>query len=567
MPGAPPARPSLRRGLAVVAFAITTLGALGGPFAVAAGAHADVVDTSPSAGAVLARSPGSVRIWFTERVDVRLGGMTLYDGRGGRVATGRLRQPSPERLVLPVRDALPDGTYIVTWNAVTEDTHSIRGTWTFRVGDAAPADATTVDLAQRLLAERRPDRSIAVVWGITRWVGFAALAVAVGGVWFAAVVWPTARDRRRVRRLVVGALVALLAATVGGLAVFGAYSRGGGPTDLVAPHLWRVTLGTRFGVVWVVRALVLVVALVCVPVLFRSGPGSGRSLPRWWAPVAVGLGGALVAAPALSGHAASGDGSGAAIALDVVHVAAMAVWLGGLAVVWNVVLTDDDPGAPGAVTRFSRTAWWCVAALVATGVLQAWRLVGSLDALRSTDFGRILVVKVVVVALVLAVAVGVRDRLRRGDDTRSLRRSIGLEVVLAAVVLAATALLVESAPPARVVTDRSGSADTVLTDRRVRVDVSVVPGRVGSDDVHVYTSRRGAVLAVPAVELTLDPPTGAGGPTAVPLRTLGPGHAFSPGVAIPTAGRWGVTVTVVTGPTDRPERVVLHGSVRIAPAS
>ena len=140
-----------------------------------------------------------------------------------------------------------------------------------------------------------------------------------------------------------------------------------------------------------------------------------------------------------------------------------------------------------------------------------------------------------------------------------------VELILAAVVLGVTARLVEVAPPATVVGSRAGAAETVLTDRRVRVDVSVVPGRAGIDDVHVYTSRAGSALAVPAVELTLTPPTGAGSPVAVPLRTLAPGHAFSPGVDLPSAGRWRVTATVVTGPSDRPERVVLHGSVDLAP--
>lgn len=591
MPGAPFPRPSPRRVLAVVALTLAAVGGAVGPWVATAGAHADVAGTVPTAGAVLEQPPATVRLSFTEGVDVGLGGMTLHDGAGRRVPTGTLRQPTPERLVLPVRGDLADGTYIVTWSAVTEDTHSIRGTWTFRVGTATAPAAGAADLADRLLDAERPARAVAVLWGVVRWIGFGALALAVGGAVFAAVVDPGTRDRRRARRLVVGALATLLGAGVVGLAAFGAYSRGGGPADLVDPAVWWVTVGTRFGVVGIARTVLVLGALAVVPVLFRSGPASGRTLPRWWPPLAgvVGLG--LVLAPALTGHAASGDDPVLGVAIDVVHVAATAVWLGGLVVLWSVVLApgavgDDGrdrdrdlrvarPGEPGAVvTRFSRLAWWCVAGVVTSGFLAAGRLLGGPGDLRASEFGRVLVVKLVVVALLLAAAVGSRERLRRNDPTaagrrpagagrRALRRSVLVEVVLAAVVLAVTARLVEVPPPASAVAAvRPGSAGTVLEDRRVRVDLSVVPGRVGADDVHVYTSRGGTPLAVAAVELTLTPPTDAGAPIPVPLRTLGPGHAFSPGVPLPSAGRWRVTVTVVPA-ADRPERVVLHGSVRI----
>lgn len=575
MPGAPFPRPNLRRALVVVALALTTVVGAVGPWVAGAGAHADVAETAPPAGAVLDDAPGAVRLWFTEGVDVGFGGMTLHDGVGRRVPTAPLRQPSPERLVLPVRGDLADGTYIVTWSAVTEDSHPIRGTWTFRVGTATAPAVDAADLADRLLDEQRPTRAVAVLWGIVRWTGFAALALAVGGAAFAAVVAPATRDRRRTRRLVFGALGSLLGLTVVGLAVFGAYSGGGGPADLVDPHVWRATVGTRFGVVWIGRAVVVLGALVAARVLFRSGPATGRALPRWWPPVAAALGLGLVLAPALTGHAASGDGVAVGVAVDVVHVAAMAVWLGGLTVLWcDVLAPPGRSGWPGdaavVVTRFSRIAWWCVAGLVASGGLAAWRLVGGPDDLRSSEFGRVLVLKVAVVALLLAAAVGSRERVRRGAAGRerngrlAVRRSVLAEVLLAALVLAVTARLVEVPPPATAAAAaRRGSAETVLEDRRVRVDVSVVPGRVGVDDVHVYTSRGGAPLVTPAVELTLTPPTAAATPVPVPLRTLGPGHAFSPGVDLPSAGRWRVRVTVVTGPAERPERVVLHGSVRI----
>ena len=118
----------------------------------------------------------------------------------------------------------------------------------------------------------------------------------------------------------------------------------------------------------------------------------------------------LAATPGLSGHAVTGDWVTVAVIADTVHVLAMAVWLGGLAVLATVLL----PGRPAAevrepLTRWSRVALLSVVAIVVSGGFQTWRQVGSLDALRSTDYGRMLIVKLVVFAVLVAVAAFSRE--------------------------------------------------------------------------------------------------------------------------------------------------------------
>ncbi len=96
--------------VALVAAATLVLALLAGPLAGAAGAHASVVQVSPGPAAVLESSPESVRIDFTEGVDVGLGGIFVYDGNGDRVPVGELRQPAAHRLVLPIDAELADGS-------------------------------------------------------------------------------------------------------------------------------------------------------------------------------------------------------------------------------------------------------------------------------------------------------------------------------------------------------------------------------------------------------------------------------------------------------------------------
>ncbi|WP_392973358.1 CopD family protein [Streptomyces sp. LN245] len=97
----------------------------------------------------------------------------------------------------------------------------------------------------------------------------------------------------------------------------------------------------------------------------------------------------------------------------------MAVWLGGLAALLAALHRPAEPVPPAVVTRFSRLALTSVAVLAVTGVYQSWRGLGSWDALTSTSYGRLLVVKVVLVALLLAGAAFSRRWTTRAATART----------------------------------------------------------------------------------------------------------------------------------------------------
>jgi len=602
-----PARTAVGWVAALAVLVLVAGGALIGPLAGPAAAHASVVATAPGPAEVVERPPTSVSVEFTEAVDPRLGGVVVYDGRGLRVGSGRVRQPTPERLVLPLRGDLGDGTYIMTWRVVSADGHTVQGTSTFRVGfgGAAPEDVSA--LAAGLLAGQRADPSVAFAWGFTRWAVFAGLALLVGGAVFAAAVWPPARDARATRRIVLAGWVGLTLATAVGIPLFGAYSRGGGPTEILDPGVWRDAKATRLGTIWLVRLGLLVIAFGLLRVLVRARPADRVGLPRGWWPVAAVVGLALVSTPGLAGHASTGDLPALAVVADAAHTAAMAVWIGGLVVLAATVLPGRTVARmQPAIDRFSRVALVSVGVLVVTGTYQSWRLLGGFAALREDDFGRLLVVKIVCFGAMVVVASFSREIVARFDgaapaaepvgagrrargplpvvrgaavdlaerppddaagapdparEVRRLRRSVGLEVVLAALVLAVTALLVNTSPPADGAAFREGVAGVRVEDPQVTFDLTVLPGRAGINDLHVTTfSPAGTPLPVAAVELRLALPARDLPPLVVPLRQLAPGHYLSPGLDIPFAGAWRVEATIRITAVDR---VDLTGILKI----
>jgi copper transport protein len=550
-------------------------------------AHATLEETSPSAGAVLGTSPKSIALRFSESVSVSTGGVRLYDGTGRRIVTGPPEMPADDTVNVPLKGALSSASYVVTWRVVSADTHPVQGSFTFQVGSASNATSRAVqNLATKLLAREGGDRLVAVAWGVTRWLVYASIAMFVGGLVFCLLVWPGALAQRRARRLVTCGWIGATLGTVLGLLLQGPYVAGLGIGQAFDVDLLEDVLDTRFGHVWLARLGVLVVAFGLMRVLFRWQASPSRSIPQWWTAGATLVGVAIVASPALSGHASAGDVVPLTLLSDSLHVAAMSVWLGGLVLLIAVALRGHDlPRMQGIAMRFSRVATVCVVTIIVTGAFQTWRLVGSLDAMRTTDFGRILIVKLVLFALMVVVATFSREIVHRlagaprrharrvpvvaggADDDptrtsgaedptielRALRRSVWGEVAFGVAILAATALLVNAAPAGGAGGLPSGGAVTVaMRTGPVRVDVTVAPAQRGRNDIHVSTlTPAGAPKDVMELTMTFGLPDRRIEALDVPLRRLGPGHYLSPGFEIPIAGDWRVTAKALLSDVDQ----------------
>jgi len=378
----------------------------------AAGAHAALVSVDPQEGGVYDASPDAVTLRFNEPVEIALGGVRVFDGDGDRVDTGEAEHPDGRgtevRADLPELD---DGTYVVTWRVTSADAHPIEGAFTFQVGPEATA-GNARGLAARLLSEQGGSSAVGVLYAIDRGLVFASLALLIGGVVFVLAVFPAGRRLRRAGRLVWTGWALAVVATVAGIGLEGAYVAALDLADALDPSVWSDVLDTRYGRVALVRLALLAVAMPLLVLLLR------RERVAKWLPVPAALVGiALAATPGIAGHASTGDHVALALVSDTLHVLAMSCWLGGLVMLVALVLGRLLPAPPqrlrDAINRFSALALGAVAVLVVTGGFQSWRQVGSLDALRDTDFGRILLVKLVVFAAMVVAAAFSREIVNR----------------------------------------------------------------------------------------------------------------------------------------------------------
>ncbi|MBD9736031.1 CopD family protein, partial [Streptomyces sp. H28] len=140
-------------------------------------------------------------------------------------------------------------------------------------------------------------------------------------------------------------------------------------------------------------------------------PGDGGEERKRDLTFGLAIGGTVVAAGlaatwALSEHASTGIQTGIAMPVDVLHLLAVAAWLGGLTTLLVALYRApaDTPVGPDAVRRFSRIAFGSVIALVLTGIYQSWRQLGSWSAFTDTRYGQLLLAKIVLVAVLVGIA-------------------------------------------------------------------------------------------------------------------------------------------------------------------
>jgi copper resistance protein C len=101
----------------------------------AAYAHPQFQSADPAPGAATTTSLKQIRITFNENLIAKLSGVEVTDQTGKLIATGKAATDpvNKELLVVPVTEQLPPGDYKVEWHAVSDDTHRVKGSFSFSV--------------------------------------------------------------------------------------------------------------------------------------------------------------------------------------------------------------------------------------------------------------------------------------------------------------------------------------------------------------------------------------------------------------------------------------------------
>jgi putative copper resistance protein D len=392
---------------------------------------------------------------------------------------------------------------------------------------------------------------------LVRGVHFAATLLAAGSTGFIFVVAEPVTSKvwfaTLHRQLTLWVWLALAAAVVSGavwLVMLASDILGTSFADVcLNGGVWPVLTDTRFGLVWCIR-----LALPLLLALLLPWPATRR--------LQVTIAAAFVALPALVGHAGATPGLAGDLHLasDMLHLLAAGAWLGGLPalafVLWRArrgAGRHRDAAAVRVVDRFSLLGVFSVGILLASALFNSWNLLNGPRDLIASDYGRLVALKIVLFAAMIAIAAVnkfyLTPRLPKPAVLRALLRNSLAEIGLGFCVLLFVGLLGTLPPALHVHAASAGlppdAAFVHIHTSEAMAEVTIEPGRTGRTDITIRVSREDfSNYPAKDVRLELDPPT-AGLPTVRRTATEQPdGRWLINDLTLAPSGIWATRVIV-----------------------
>jgi copper transport protein len=542
-------------------------------------AHAVLERTTPSASATTSTPPKEVSLTFSEGIEPRFAIVSVTDAGGHQVADGPPAHPPGDgtTLVVPLKD-VKQGWYLVYWRVISADGHPVRGAFTFAVGPS-PGPAPQFPIPS--LNETAATPTLV----IERWAMLLSLMIGVGLLLFRLVIARPVVSRvegASLRPVGIAAGVALaicLIATpvylIQSTAEFALRSA----TDLggLIPLVRRSSFGRAILDLEIVVALLIVCAVAAG---FLDRPKrAARSVVELIALFAVlGTAAAALLIPGIAGHPATTSPAGLAMSLDWVHLASGSVWVGGLV---GLLLLGVGAGRENrravlgvVVPRFSRVALVAILLIIGTGVGASLLHLPTLDSLWTTSYGRAILVKVALLCGALSLAAvnllvtrpALRDELTKAWGAIWVRRLAGGEMLLAAGIVAAAAVLTSVAPPSKALGKLGSNAHGIgpgPVSRTVKqgpytATVSIKPNRAALPNTFTLELGRGGRPVTGAqVTATFDMLDMDMQQLAYTLPEASPGRYTRQAPALVMVGHWGITLRV-TPKAGRPFELVFR---------
>lgn len=547
--------------LRIAAAAWLLLLALGLP--ATAFAHANLERADPAPGTALDQPPRQLQLFFSEAVDGSFSRVQLLNGQRDGVDRGdsHVAPNDPRSLVVSLPDQLPNGVYTVAWRTLSAvDGHTVNGAFPLIIGPM-PAEGVAATSAASSQALFAPETAVGRWW-------FSVAASALFGTLLS---WhlvfrplfgrsnpaalPLAAARSRKLALACGSV--LLIGTLY-VAIAQAASAADVPMwSVFGQPLFDLLSRGRFAALWWARLALVVIALGLVML---------RGVRRWPGQVALVATGLALLTSSLNSHAAALlSGAYLGVAVDWLHFAGVAAWIGGLASLLYVLPTAvrasqsvGDRVLAQAVARFSQMALVAVAVIVATGTFQAWLEVGSWAGLIQTAYGASVTIKIALLSLMLVLAafnfLVVRPGLARlalagSASASTLARRFALAVrgeAAVAMVVFVVAAVLTGLPPAREELARQANSDLQggPVDRQVNANglaarIEISPAALGVNRIAIQLPGTDPAQ-VERAQLTftyLDAELGSQ-PVVLPQSTTAPDTWETTSALLSQAGTW-----------------------------
>lgn len=412
-----------------------------------ASAHVQILSSTPADGSRMAAAPVRITVRLSEDIGIQPDSLHVVDQRGTRVDNGPVFQPgeAADVLAIRLRPNLPDGSYLVEYAFISADTHPVRGSFAFVVGNGPLETASGA-----VSASSGTNSTVNMLSTTFRWLSFCGV-ILLGGLVFVVVCRPEGRADRRVRRLVFAGCVVSAVSAVAALLLQGPYVAGQGVSSTFSGKLLHATLGVPYGKLLLLRVAAAGALAWLARGLLQPADRMSERLRSRWENLTLVSGFVVLLSFSAAGHAIAVPAPFFSVTADLAHFGAITVWIGGL--VQLIVFLwrpgpEEDPA--GVLTRFSPLATAALGVVVVSGTYLSLRTVPSVSALWSTHYGVLLLLKLAGFAGMLALANISRLAVRRGivaTSTEATRRRLSRSSIGNAALLPGTAAEQAILPP------------------------------------------------------------------------------------------------------------------------
>ncbi|HLY28741.1 MAG TPA: CopD family protein, partial [Aggregatilineales bacterium] len=398
---------------------------------------------------------------------------------------------------------------------------------------------------------------------VTRWIGYLALALLMGGFAFVPLVLrPSGIESHApaLDRLLTDSWLVLLIVTILAALVEAATASGGDP--LAANGLGALLFTTRYGLIFWLR-LALIAALGLLLRVREARVWAGMQAGSYWLTGCV-LCALTLFTTSLNSHAAATPQPPLPVAADWLHLLFAGVWMGGLvALIMTLVASQPAQTTALLVARFSQLATVCVAGIAVTGLIQGFFEVVNLDNLIDTAYGLTLLLKSALLLPLLATAainlLVVKRRMQQATTVpeaeraifpwrRLILKTVAVEIALVTAIFLVTGILT-TLPPAH---EAFGSGSVVRGQAGdVRILLAANPGLPGLNTFDIYLKGQldrplnaSNFEKVALIFSMREHDMGDSEADAVPVGNSQDGHFVAQGGHISMIGTWVIQVLI-----------------------
>ncbi|SDJ12830.1 copper resistance CopC/CopD family protein [Alteribacillus bidgolensis] len=413
--------------------------------------------SNPEDGAIIASSPNQIELWLSQPADISA--FALYNDKQSLIKTGEpeVDPEDPTHYTIEVEETLDRGTHSVDWYASVEE-GSKNGTFYFAVGEVTSFASENGDaISIPSLSLEKASTSLKY------WLAFTGLLTLFGGTWFKVFI---AKGKGRGKSWEKTS-IALYVVSITGLMLLliqyrTEFSQLSWKEFFLLPFIWVTGL-----------QMILLVSAFWVK---KSKPLSHLALL-----------GVAVVLWSFTGHSVSSYHNLLwGVGLDALHLFGVSIWMGGL--VGLIILSPREEKVTWLKTTglsYAKWAFFSILLIIITGVLMTVEYIPSFtfSSLISSEWGMVLGIKVSLVLVILAFAIGQRLSLKHlsASSIFLFFFRARMEVAVGVLLLFAAAILIELQPKEA----EQGIYPSMAEKEDVEVSVDVEPFRIGKNDITI----------------------------------------------------------------------------------